>query len=447
MDTMWTKEKIKDDAEKHNVKYVRLCFTDIHGTIKNVEIPITGLDASLENKVMFDGSSIDGFARIEEADMYLRPDISTWMVLTWENSIYGNVARLICDVYKPDGTPFEGDPRFVLKRNLKKMKALGFEKFQIGVEPEFFLFKRNGSDEITRDFNDYGGYFDLAPVDGAEECRRDIVLELQKLNFSMEASHHEVAPSQHEINFEFNDALEACDQLQTFKLVVRNVAKRHGLHATFMPKPIESVNGSGMHTNCSLSDASGRNTFYDPEKPFKLSDTCQYFLSGLLHHARHFTAVTNPIVNSYKRLVPGYEAPIYVAWSDANRTAMIRIPSARENATRTEIRSTDPAANPYLAMSVVLAAGLDGIENKRIHVKPIAENLYKLKRAQREALGVENLPENLKDALKELKNCDLMKETLGEHVFNKFIKAKEKEWNDYRKSVTKWEIDRYLKAL
>jgi len=444
---MWTKETILEDAKKQNVKYIRLCFTDIHGTIKNVEIPINGLSDALDNKVMFDGSSIDGFARIEEADMYLNPDVNTWLVLTWENSIYGNVARLICDVYRPDGTPFEGDPRFILKRNLKKMREMGFNNFKIGVEPEFFLFKRNGEHEVTRDFNDHGGYFDLAPVDGAEECRRDIVLELQKLDFCMEASHHEVAPSQHEINFEFNDALEACDQLQTFKLVVRNIAKRHNLHATFMPKPIESVNGSGMHTNCSLTNDANENVFYDPNKPYQLSDTCQYFISGLIKHARSFTAITNPIVNSYKRLVPGYEAPIYVAWSDANRTAMIRIPSARQKATRTEIRSTDPAANPYLAMSAVLAAGLDGIENKHKHIKPVTQNLYKLKRDKRESLGIANLPENLKDALKELKKSTLMKETLGDHAYTKFIKAKEDEWADYRKSVTQWEISRYLKAL
>ncbi len=444
---MWNKEKILNDAQEKNVKYIRLCFTDIHGTIKNVEIPFNGLEDALNNQVMFDGSSIDGFARIEEADMYLYPDMNTWMILTWENSQYGNVARLICDVYKPDGTPFLGDPRNVLKRNLKTMRQMGFKDFKIGVEPEFFLFKRNGETSVTTDFNDYGGYFDLAPVDGAEECRRDIVLELQKLNFSMEASHHEVAPSQHEINFEFNDALEACDQLQTFKLVVRNIAKRHNLHATFMPKPIESVNGSGMHTNCSLTNEAGDNVFYDPDKSHGLSDTAQYFIAGIIEHARSFTAITNPIVNSYKRLVPGYEAPIYVAWSDANRTAMIRVPSIRGKATRAEIRSTDPSANPYLAMSAVLASGLDGIKNQSDHVKPVSQNLYQLKRDQREALGINNLPENLKDALKELKKSSLMKETLGEHVFNKFIQAKQSEWSSYRKTISEWEIKQYLKAL
>ncbi len=444
---MWTKDRVLEDAKKRDVKYIRLCFTDIHGTIKNVEIPINGLEDALDNKVMFDGSSIDGFARIEEADMYLRPDVNTWLILTFENSMYGKVARLICDVYLPNGEPFEGDPRFILKKNLKAMTKMGYDKFKIGVEPEFFLFKHDANGEITLDFNDHGGYFDLAPVDGAETCRRDIVLELQKLNFSMEASHHEVAPSQHEINFEFNDALEACDQLQTFKLVVKNVAKRHNLHATFMPKPIQSVNGSGMHTNCSLTNQNGDNIFYDKTKPYQLSDDCQYFLAGIIKHARSFTAITNPIVNSYKRLVPGYEAPIYVAWSDANRTAMIRIPSVREKATRTEIRSTDPAANPYLAMSVILAAGLDGIKHKYDHVKPISENLYQLNRDSREALGVENLPENLKDAVKAFKSSSLMKETLGEHVFKKFISAKEKEWSEYRKIVTPWEISHYLKAL
>ncbi len=442
-----TKQEVLAEAEKMNVKYVRLCFTDIHGTIKNVEIPVNGLKDALDNKTIFDGSSIDGFARIDEADMVLYPDTRTWLLLPWENSQYGNVARIICDVFHPDGRPFEGDPRYVLKRNLKKMNAMGFHRFKIGVEPEFFLFNRTDEGQVTLDFNDHGGYFDLAPVDGAEDCRRDIMLELQKLNFCMEASHHEVSPSQHEINFEFSDALEACDQLQTFKLVVRNVAKRHGLHATFMPKPLANINGSGMHTNCSLMDKAGNNVFYDENEPYQLSKVSRQFISGLLNHARSFTAITNPIVNSYKRLLPGYEAPIYVSWSESNRTAMIRVPSTRGRGTRAEVRSVDPAANPYLAISVLLRSGLDGIENDVEPAGPVAENLYTLSREKREERGIQNLPENLKDAMKELSASTLMQETLGRHVYEKFMIAKAQEWDEYRAVISKWELDRYLKTM
>ena len=438
------KQAILDDAVKHDVKYVRLCFTDIHGMIKNVEIPVSKLEDALENKTMFDGSSIDGFARIQEADMFLYPDLSTWLILTWENTHYGNVARLICDVYLPNGKPFEGDPRFVLKRNLKVMKDLGFNHFNIGVEPEFFLFKLDTQGQPTLEFNDVGGYFDLAPIDGAEDCRRDIVLELQKLGFNMEASHHEVAPGQHEINFHFNDAVALCDQLQTFKLVVKNVAKRHRLHATFMPKPIAAINGSGMHTNCSLSINETDNAFYDAQDSMQLSMTARYWIAGILKHARGFTAITNPLINSYKRLIPGYEAPCYVSWSDANRSALIRIPSTRGLATRAEIRSVDASCNPYLAMSVVLAAGLDGIRNKLAPQPPVYLNLYDMTRNERESLGIDNLPENLKDALKALSKNEVIKTALGEHVYRIFKTAKQHEWDLYRQSITAFEIERYL---
>ena len=442
-----TKQEILASAKENNVKYIRLCFTDIHGVIKNVEIPVRGLEDALDRKVMFDGSSIDGFVRIQEADMYLYPDLDTWLILPWENTQYGNVARLICDVYLPSGDPFLGDPRGVLKRTLKRMRDMGFEHFNIGVEPEFFLFRYNDKGEVTLNANDHGGYFDLAPVDGAEDCRRDIVLELERLGFIMEASHHEVAPGQHEINFEFKDALDACDNLQTFKLVVKNVAKRHGLHATFMPKPIANINGSGMHTNCSLSYADGSNAFYDAERPLQLSETAIHWIAGIMEHARSFTAITNPLVNSYKRLVPGYEAPCYISWSDANRSAMIRIPATRGKQTRTEIRSVDPSANPYLAMSVILASGLSGIENKLNGVEPVYINLYELTRKEREMMGIKNLPENLKDALKALKQDELIKETLGEHVYDKFLEAKYNEWDRFRTTVTDWEIKTYLKVL
>ena len=440
-----TKEIILQEAKKEDIRFIRLIFTDIEGMIKNVEIPVGKLEEALDNKIMFDGSSIEGFTRIQEADMRLFPDIDTWLVSTFENGKYGKVGRLICDVHLPNGDPFKGDPRYVMKETLKKMKALGFESFHIGVEPEFFLFKEDALNNGTLDMNDQGGYFDLAPVDGAEDCRRDIVNELSNLRFEMEAAHHEVAPGQHEINFEFKDALKACDQLQTFKWVVKNVAKRHGYHATFMPKPIASVNGSGMHTNTSLSLKGGVNAFNDETKPLGLSDTTLYWIGGLLKHAKSFTAITNPLVNSYKRLVPGFEAPVYIAWSDANRSAMIRIPAVRGNATRAEIRSVDPAANPYLAFSLILAAGLDGIKNKIMPPKNVSENIYRLTLTQKEDLKIEALPSNLYEALSYFKESDLVKETLGEHIKEGFIKLKTNEWDDFRQTVTKWEIDRNLR--
>ena len=443
----YSKEEILKIAAEENVKYIRLMFTDIHGVIKNVEIPIRILDEALNNEIMFDGSSIDGFVRIQEADMYLRPDLDTWLLLSWEQTTYGKVARLICDIYLPNGEPFLGDPRYVLRRNLAKMNKFGFQSFNIGVEPEFFLFKLDERGEPTLQFNDNGGYFDLAPLDGAEDCRRDIVLELEKIGFKMEASHHEVAPGQHEINFMFENALEACDSLQTFKLVVKNIAKRHGLHATFMPKPLAEINGSGMHTNCSLTDLDGNNAFDDPNGEIGLSKVALYWIAGIMKNARAFTAITNPIVNSYKRLVPGYEAPCYISWSDANRSSMIRIPAKRGKATRTEIRSVDPSANPYLAMSAILASGLEGIEKKLECKERIYMNLYKLSRKERESMGIENLPENLKDAIKELKDSEVIKEALGNHTIDRYVVAKQKEWDEYRKSVSEWEIKKYLKVI
>lgn len=443
----FTKEEILKNAKEENVKYIRLCFTDIHGVIKNVEIPGRILEDALDNQVMFDGSSIDGFVRIQEADMYLRPDYDTWMILSWEQTTYGKVAMLICDIYLPDGTAFVGDPRGNLKRNLEKMHEFGFSSLNLGVEPEFFLFKLDEKGEPTLEFNDNGGYFDLAPVDGAEDCRRDIVLELEKIGFLMEASHHEVAPGQHEINFQFNSALEASDKLQVFKLVVKNVAKRHGLHATFMPKPISHINGSGMHVNCSLNDMKGNNAFEDVNGEIGLSDVAKYWIAGIMKHARGFTALTNPTINSYKRLVPGYEAPCYVSWSDANRSAMIRIPAKRGRATRTEIRSVDPSANPYLAFAAILASGLDGIENKLDCKERVYINLYELDREEREAMGIENLPENLKDSVKALKRDAVVRESLGNHIYEKFTVAKKKEWDDFRTSVTEWEIKKYLKVI
>jgi glutamine synthetase len=443
----FTKASILKNAKEENVKYVRLCFTDIHGVIKNVEIPARKLEEALDNEIMFDGSSIDGFVRIQEADMYLRPEYDSWLISSWEQTTYGKVALLICDIYLPSGEAFIGDPRGILKRNVAKMKEMGFGSFNVGLEPEFFLFKLDENGRPTLDFNDNGGYFDLAPVDGAEDCRRDIVLELERIGFNMEASHHEVAPGQHEINFQYENVIECCDQLQIFKVIVKNVAKRHGLHATFMPKPLSDINGSGMHTNCSLNDKDGNNVFYDPKGEIELSDIARQWIAGIMKNARAFTAITNPTINSYKRLVPGYEAPCYVSWSDANRSAMIRIPAKRGNATRAEIRSVDPSTNPYLAMSAILASGLEGIEKKLECKDRVYINLYELTRDEREVMGIENLPENLKDALKALRRNSVIQEALGSHVVEKFMEAKHKEWDDFRTSVTEWEINKYLNVM
>ena len=446
----YTKEDIRRICKEENIKYIRMMFTDMLGMLKNVEIPVTRLEDALSNQVMFDGSSIEGFVRIFEADMFLHPDLDTFLVLSWENTTYGKVARFICDVYKPgeDGkhVPFEGDPRGVLKRNLEEMKKRGYAAFNSGIEPEFFLFKLNekGSVQYPLEFNDHGGYFDLAPVDSAEDCRRDIVLELQKIGFVIEAAHHEVSTGQHEINFQFNSAVEAADNVQTFKLVVKNIARRHGLHATFMPKPVEGINGSGMHVNCSLMSKDGKNVFFDENTPNQLSETANKWISGILAHAKGFCLITNPIVNSYKRIVPGFEAPCYISWSDSNRSTMIRIPAARGKKTRTEVRSVDVAANPYLALAAILRAGLDGIDGNCKEVPAIYENLYKCTDAERKALGVDSLPASLEEAINAFIADPLMSEAMGPHITEKFVEAKTQEWNAYRRHVSKWEIDRYI---
>lgn len=436
------KEKIWEMVKENNVQYIRLQFTDLFGTIKNVEIPISQLNKALDNKMMFDGSSIEGFVRIEESDMYLYPDLDTFVIFSW-GSEKGEIARFICDVYHPDGTPFEGDPRNNLKRVLKEMEELGFTDFNVGPEPEFFLFNLDEKGKPTLDLNDYGGYFDLAPTDLGENCRRDIVLELQELGFDIEASHHEVAPGQHEIDFKYRDALRACDDIQTFKLIVKTIAREHGLHATFMPKPLFGVNGSGMHCNLSLFNGN-ENTFYDPDGELEMSDTARSFLSGLLNHAKNFTAVTNPTVNSYKRLVPGFEAPCYIAWSARNRSPLIRIPASRKLSTRVEVRSVDPSANPYLAMAVLLAAGLDGVKNKNLAPKPIDQNIYDMSKTERRQSGINDLPATLTEALEYLQEDEVMKNALGSHLFEHFVRAKEMEWDIFRITVHPWEREQYM---
>jgi glutamine synthetase len=438
----FTREDIKRLAAEQNVKFIRLQFTDILGTIKNVEIPVSQLEKALDNKMMFDGSSIEGFVRIEESDMYLYPDLNTWVVFPW-TAEKGKVARLICDIFTAEGNPFDGDPRNNLRRVLKEMEELGFTDFNLGPEPEFFLFKLDEKGEPTLELNDQGGYFDFAPTDLGENCRRDIVLELEEMGFEIEASHHEVAPGQHEIDFKYADALTACDQIQTFKLVVKTIARKHGLHATFMPKPLYGVNGSGMHMNLSLF-TNGKNAFFEPTGDLEMSDTARQFIAGILKHAPSFTAVTNPTVNSYKRLVPGYEAPCYVAWSARNRSPLIRIPASRGLSTRVEVRSVDPAANPYLAMAVLLKAGLDGIKNKMTPPAPVDRNIYVMSKEERIEEGIIDLPATLAQALDQLKSNEIIVSGLGEHIFEHFIEAKEIEWDMFRTVVHPWERDQYM---
>ncbi len=400
------------------------------------------LTKALDNKMMFDGSSIEGFVRIEESDMYLYPDLDTWVIFPW-TAEKGKVARLICDIYNADGTPFEGDPRNNLKRVLKEMEALGFSDFNLGPEPEFFLFKVDEKGNPTLELNDNGGYFDLAPMDLGENCRRDIVLELEEMGFEIEASHHEVAPGQHEIDFKYANAIRSCDDIQTFKLVVKTIARKHGLHATFMPKPLYGVNGSGMHCNLSLFK-NGENVFFDQNGDLQLSDDARHFIAGILKHAPAFTAVANPTVNSYKRLVPGYEAPCYVAWSAQNRSPLVRIPASRGISTRVEVRSVDPAANPYLVMATLLAAGLDGIKNKLTPPAAVDRNIYVMTKEEREEAGIVDLPATLAQALVTLQSNEVISKALGDHLLEHFIEAKEIEWDIFRTQVHQWERDQYM---
>ena len=438
----YTADEIIKHAQEENVRFLRLMFTDIMGTIKNVEVPISQLKKVLDNKMMFDCSSIEGFVRIEESDMYLYPDLSTWLIFPWENQ-HGKVARLICDIYNPDGTPFAGDPRGNLKRILKSMNDLGFTSFNLGPEPEFFLFKLDEEGEITTDLNDKGGYFDFSPMDLGENCRRDIVLELEKMGFEVEASHHETAPGQHEIDFKYADVIEACDNIQTFKLVVKTIARKHGLHATFMAKPLYGIAGSGMHCNMSLFKGK-ENAFFDEEGDRQLSKTAYQFMAGLLDHARAFTAVCNPTVNSYKRLVPGFEAPVYVAWSGHNRSPLIRIPEARGLSTRLELRSVDPTANPYLAMAVLLEAGLDGIRRELTPPPAVDRNIYVMTEEEREAAQIYDLPSTIHNAIKALRKDPVMIDALGQHIYGNFNEAKRMEWAAYRQTVSEWEREQYL---
>lgn len=428
-------------AKEKDVKFVRLQFTDIFGCLKNMAIPVEELEKALNGEIMFDGSSIEGFVRIEESDMYLRPDPDTFLILPWRPQ-QGAVARLICDVYNPDGTPFAGCPRNNLKKSLADAEKLGFT-MDVGPEAEFFLFRTDEAGRPTLEIHDQAGYFDMTPIDQGENARRDMVLTLQQLGFEIEASHHEVAQGQHEIDFKYDNALNTADRLMTFRYVVRTIAQRAGLHATFMPKPVFGINGSGMHCNQSLSTAEG-NAFFDPEGELKLSKVAYNYIAGIIKHIRSMAAITNPTINSYKRLVPGYEAPVYVAWSTRNRSPLIRVPEKRGASTRIELRNPDPSCNPYLAFSVMLQAGLEGIKNGLTPPAPQNRNIYHMTPQELADLNIESLPGSLDEALALLEADSLMKATLGDHIFSRYLEAKKHECDEYRLQVHQWEIDRYL---
>lgn len=438
-----TREEIMQIIEDENIQFFRLQFVDIFGFMKNVALPKSQIEKALDGNIMFDGSSIDGFVRINESDMYLKPDYNTFTVLPWRNKDGVAAARVICDVHKSDGSPFEGCPRVNLKRVLAEAKDLGYT-MNVGTEAEFFLFERDEDGCATTITNDVAGYFSLDPEDTANDCRREIIETLEKMGFEIEASHHEVAEGQHEINFKYADALAAADNTVTFKWVVKSIASKYGLHATFMPKPIFGINGSGMHTNQSLFNLDGTNAFFDESDSLQLSKTAYAYIAGSLKNARAFTAVTNPLVNSYKRLVPGYEAPVYCAWSASNRSALVRIPASRGISTRTEIRCPDPTCNPYLALAMMLNSGLDGVKNDMTPPPSVDKDIFKMTAGQMEDEGITVLPANLKEAIDEFKANPLSKETLGAHIFEKYIEAKEKEWDSFRTAVTDWELQEYL---
>jgi glutamine synthetase len=438
-------QAVLDEIDEKGVDFLRLQFTDILGTVKNVAIPASQAEKAFTEGIYFDGSSIEGFVRIQESDMRLKPDPSTFAVLPWRD---GRSGRLICDVINTStGEPFVGDPRTVLKGVLERAEEMGYE-VNAGPEPEFFLFKEDEDGRATTEYTDHGGYFDLAPKDLASDVRRDIIYGLEEMGFDVEASHHEVAKAQHEIDFKYDDALSTADNVATFRSVVRAIASQHDMHATFMPKPIPRINGSGMHTHLSLFTEDGTNAFHDDDDEFNLSETAKQFMAGILEHAPAITAVTNPTVNSYKRLVPGYEAPVYVAWSDVNRSALIRKPAARvPAASRIEARFPDPSCNPYLAFAALIAAGLEGIEQGLECDEPVRENIYDFDEETREEYGIDTLPANLGQAITALESDEVVQEALGDHVYEKFVEAKSHEYDEFRVDVSQWELDQYLETF
>lgn len=442
----YTKEDIWRMIEEEDVEFIRLQFTDIFGTLKNVAVTTSQLERVLNNEIMFDGASIEGFARVEQSDMFLRPDLDTFAIFPWRPQ-QGKVARFLCDIYRPDGTPFAGDPRHVLKRTVQEAAEMGYQ-MDVGPECEFFLFHTDDEGNPTTITHEKAGYFDVGPLDLGENARRDMILTLEDMGFVVEASHHEDAPAQHEIDFHYDEALKTADDIMTFKLAVKTIAKRHGLYASFMPKPKTGVNGSGMHINMSLA-RDGVNVFYDGQDCNHLSKEGYWFIGGIMKHIAAITAITNPLVNSYKRLVPGYEAPVYIAWSMRNRSPLIRIPAQASTeqgrvTQRVELRSPDSAANPYLALAVCLAAGLDGIRN---HIDPPASvdgNIFEMSDEERRSQEIECLPENLMEAIEALEKDPLICGVLGSHICKRYIEAKKEEWKDYCAAVSNWEIDRYL---
>jgi glutamine synthetase len=436
-------EEVMKIVKEKNVSFIQFWFTDVLGFLKSFAVRPSELEEGLTEGMGFDGSSIEGFARIEESDMIAKPDPSTFQMVAWRQG-ERPVARMFCDILNPDGTPYEGDPRYVLRRLLKQVYEKGFT-FYVGPELEFFTFKNDASTDVL----DTGGYFDSRPLDMGSDLRRDVIFTLQAMGIDVEYSHHEVAPSQHEIDLRYDEALRMADKTMTYRVVVKEVARSQGVYATFMPKPLFGENGSGMHVHQSLFRGN-KNAFYDPNDRFNLSEMAKYYIAGILRHAPELTSITNQWVNSYKRLVPGYEAPVYVSWARRNRSAMVRVPMykpGKEVATRIEFRSPDPACNPYLAFAVMLGAGMEGIENRYELPEPIEEDIYEMNPAERKAHGITDLPGNLYASILETEKSDLIRRVLGEHVFNKFIENKKIEWDMYRTHVSTFELDRYLPRL
>lgn len=440
------KNKVLEFAKKNKVRFIRFWFSDILGFLKSFAITFDEFEVALEEGMGFDGSSIQGFARIDESDMIAMPDVDTFQIMPWKTADSAVVARVFCDINTPDGKPYEGDPRWVLKKNLERMKQMGYDHFYVGPELEYFYFKNSDS---TPQVLDHGGYFDLTPLDVASDLRKETVLVLEEMGIKVEYSHHEVGPSQHEIDLRYTDALNMADYAMTYRLLVKEIAIKNGVYATFMPKPLFGLAGSGMHTHQSLF-FNGRNAFFSTTDERNLSDTAKKYIAGLLRHAPEFTLVTNQWVNSYKRLVPGYEAPVYLSWATKNRSDLIRVPGykpGKEEATRVELRSPDPACNPYLAFAVMLAAGLEGIENNYELVQPVERNVYTMTEQERDELGIGSLPTDLHEAIQIAKKSDWLRKTLGDHVFSKLLENKEMEWENYRSQVTSFELERYLPVL
>lgn len=431
---------IKKIIEEEKIQFIRLQFVDIFGSIKNIAITVQQLDKALNNEIMFDGSSIEGFVRIEESDMYLKPDLSSFVVLPWLEEF--KIARMICDIYRPSGERFEGDPRYILQKAVEEAKEMGYDFF-VGPECEFYIFQTDIEGAPTTKTYDKASYFDLAPIDKGEIARINIAKTLIEMGFQIEAAHHENGPGQHEIDFKYSDAVKTADNIITFKLAVKVIAKKYGFHATFMPKPLNNEAGSGMHCNMSLFK-DGKNAFYDKNDSNGLSKEAYYFIGGILKHAKGMTAITNPLINSYKRLVAGFEAPIYIAWSPSNRSPLVRIPTARESGTRIELRHPDPSCNPYLALAIMLKAGLDGIKNKITPPDATNENIYKMMPKEIENCEIESLPKSLDESIIEMLNDSIITETLGSHILNNYVKAKSIEWDEYSKKVHSWETDKYL---